>query len=302
MPVQNRLTATSPDGAFRLEVFPQQNWQWFDDPMMLQNAENAVRFGNPGCPLLRPYDAGQYLEQVLVPTDLRGARLVSHEPNEEMVGMMKEQAERANAVYRANGVQIESRPSAEIGRVKWPDGRVGVVLCAVDQTVAAMPNLLDGNTYASYQCRVTVKSMLSAPAGREEEARRILATVVASTRINPEWQAAVQRVYTNIARVEQQETAKRAAMWRQTQSEIGEIQRRTWEHSQESRDRISEGWGQALRGVETWKDPGGGGVELSAGYSEAWSKGDGSYILSNDPLFDPAVALREDWKRMEKKE
>jgi hypothetical protein len=100
--------------------------------------------------------------------------------------------------------------------------------------------------------------------------------------------------------VEQQETAKRAAIWRETQKEIGESQRRTWEDSQASRDRISESWGQALRGVDSWSEPGGGKIELSAGYNEAWSKGDGTYILSNDPLFDPNVALQENWKRMEK--
>lgn len=298
--VQNRLTATSPDDAFRLEVFPQRNWQWYDDPMLLQNAMNSARLGNPGCPLQRPFNAGQYMEQAFVPVDLPGTTLVSHRPNEEMGRLMMQKAQQNNAVYQSSGVNLQSRPSAEIGRLQWPDGRVGIVLCAVEQTVSVMPNLVNGGSYASYQCRATVKTMLSAPAGRETEAERILSTIVASTRINPDWQNAVQRVYNNIARVEQQETAKRAAIWRQTQNEIGDIQRRTWEDSQASRDRINEGWGQALRGVDSWSEPGGGKIELSAGYNEAWSKGDGSYILSNDPLFDPNVALKENWKRMEK--
>ncbi len=299
--VENRLTATSPDGAFRLEVFPQRNWQWYDDPMLLQNAMNTAQFGGAGCPLARPFDAGQYLEQVFVPTDLRGATLASHRPNEEMANIMLQQAQRNNAVYQASGVNLQSRPSAVIGQLKWPDGRIGIALCAVEQTVALMPNLLNGGNYASYQCRATVKTMLSAPAGQEAKVERILGTIVASTRINPDWQTAVQNVYNNIAKVELQETAKRAALWRQTQSEISEIHRRSWEDSQASRDRISEGWGQALRGVESWTEPGGGRIELSAGYNEAWSKADGTYILSNNPLFDPNVAFQEDWKRMEKK-
>lgn len=298
--VQNRLTAVSPNGAYRLDVFPQRSWQWYDDPMLLQNAQRAAQFGNPGCQLARPYDAGQYLEQVFVPTELRGAQLMSHRPNEQLASVMRQQAQQNNSAYRAAGVNLESRPSAHIGRLRWADGRVGIVLCAVEQTVASMPNLLNGGTYASYQCRATVKTVMSAPAGQEEEAERILSTIVGSTRINPEWQAAVQRVYSNIAAVEQRETAKRAAIWRQTQNEISDIQRRTWEDSQASRDRIMDGWSQALRGVETWKEPGGGSIELSAGYNEAWSRADGTYILSNDPLFDPSVAFQEDWKRMEK--
>ncbi len=298
--IQNRLTATSPDNRFRLEVFPQNNWQWFDDPMMLQNAAANAQSGFGGCPLARPFDAGQFLEQVLVPTELRGATLLSHQANAEMSALMGEQARQNNAAFQAAGVQVQSRPSAEIGRVQWADGRIGIVLCAVEQTVAMMPNLLNGGTYASYQCRATVKTVLSAPAGAETEAGRILATIVASTRINPGWQAAVQKVYGNIARVEQQENAKRAAIWRQSQQEIGDLQRRTWEEGQASRDRISEGWGQVLRGVETWSAPDGGRIELSAGYNEAWSKPDGTYLLSNDPLFDPNVAFQENWKRLEK--
>jgi hypothetical protein len=56
-----------------------------------------------------------------------------------------------------------------------------------------------------------------------------------------------------------------------------------------------------IRGVDEWKDPSGGSIELSAGYSDAWSRPDGTYILSNDPNFDPRVVLQEDWQRMEKK-
>lgn len=298
--VQNRLTATSPDGAFRLDVFPQSNWQWFDDPMLLRNAQSSAQFGGPGCPLAQPYNAAQYLEQVFVPGDLPGAVLVSQRPNEQMTQIMMQQAQQNNAVFRASGVNLESRPSASIGRLRWPDGRVGIVLCAVEQTVAMMPNLLNGGNYASYQCRATVKTALSAPAGKEEEAEKVLGTIVASTRINPEWQSAVQNVFNNIAKVEQRETAKRAAMWRQTQNEISEIRQRTWESSQASRDRIHEGWSQVLRGVETWKEPDGSSIELSSGYNEAWKKADGTYILSNDPLFDPNVAFQEEWKRLEK--
>jgi hypothetical protein len=299
--VQNRFSATSPGREFRLDVFPQKNWQWYDDPMMLQHAQNSAALGGAGCGLARPLDAAQYLREVLLPQDLPGATLVSHERNEPLSKAMLEQARAANAAFRASGVPVESRPSAEIGRVRWADGRVGIVLCAVAQTVSFMPNLINGGTFASYQCQANVKTVLSGPPGREKDLEKLLSTIVASLRINPEWQAAVQRVYTNIAQVEQQETAKRAAMWRQTQQEIGDLQRRTWEDSQASRDRIHESWGQVLRGVESWSEPGGGRIELSSGYNEAWSKGDGTYILSNDPLFDPSVVFQENWKKLEKK-
>jgi hypothetical protein len=138
------------------------------------------------------------------------------------------------------------------------------------------------------------------PAGKEAEARKILSTVMSSFRINPEWQAGVARMISNVAQMEQREVAKRAAIQHEAAEYSAHLQQRTWEEGQASRDRIAESWGQTLRGVETWHDPSGGSVELSAGYNEAWSRPDGTYILSNDPNFDPRVVLQEDWRKMEK--
>jgi hypothetical protein len=123
---------------------------------------------------------------------------------------------------------------------------------------------------------------------------------MSSVRINPQWQQGVQQMMNNVAAVEQHETAKRAAIQRDAANYSADLQQRTWEAGQASQDRISEQWGQTLRGVESWRDASGGSVELNAGYNEAWSRPDGSYILSNDPLFDPNVALQEDWKKLEK--
>ena len=49
---------------------------------------------------------------------------------------------------------------------------------------------------------------------------------------------------------------------------------------------------QTIREVETWAG-GDGKVELSSGYDQAWSRGDGTYILSNSPGFDPRTVLQD---------
>ena len=105
----------------------------------------------------------------------------------------------------------------------------------------------------------------------------------------------------NVAAMEQSETQKRAAIQREASQYSAQLQQRTWEEGQASRDRIAESWGQTLRGVETWNDPGAGSIELSAGYNEAWSRPDGTYILSNDPMFDPTVVFQENWQKLEKR-
>ena len=35
-------------------------------------------------------------------------------------------------------------------------------------------------------------------------------------------------------------------------------------------------------------------------YPDAWSRPDGTYILSNDPMFDPTVVFQENWQKLEK--
>jgi hypothetical protein len=297
--VRNRVTVTSPDGAYALEIYPQQEWDWWDDQMMLQMQRQQAQ--NPvfrRCAIAQPMDAGQFLQGPLAQE--MGAQVISVEPNAELTNALKRQAQAANQEYQQAGVNLESRPSAAIGTLRYPDGSAGMALCSVAIQVAWMPNYMTGGQSASYSCQATQKIALRCPTGKEAEARKLLSTVMSSFRINPQWQQGVQQMVNNVATVEQRETAKRAAIQRDAANYSADLQQRTWEEGQASQDRIAEQWGQTLRGVETWHDAGGSNVELSSGYNAAWSRPDGSYILSNDPLFDPNVALQENWKKLEK--
>lgn len=77
-------------------------------------------------------------------------------------------------------------------------------------------------------------------------------------------------------------------------------QMRSWEQQQSSQDRQHTQFVKAIREVETYNDGANGRVELSSGYDHAWSRGDGSYILSNSPNFDPSSVFQDQaWKPME---
>jgi hypothetical protein len=77
-------------------------------------------------------------------------------------------------------------------------------------------------------------------------------------------------------------------------------QMRSWEQQQASNDRQHTQFVQAIREVETWQGSH-GAVELSSGYDQAWSRGDGTYILSNKPGFDPAAAFQDqNWTEMKR--
>lgn len=296
-----RWTATSPDGGMRLDGFPVRSWQWNDDPMMLQSMKaNQQGYGRT-CDVMPAYDAGEFIRQQFL-GELGNPQIIGMERADQLARSMEENARRNNAAVQQAGVaNVAFRPTAVKARLRWADGSEGTLLCSVDQTIMYMQNFMTGGMSGSYQCQSNFRLLARYPAGRQEEAERIMATAIGSTRVNHGWQQAVAQVFSNVAQVERTEAAKRAGIWRETNEYISNLQRRTWEEGQASRDRINMQWGQTIRGVEEWKDPHGSSIELSAGYNEAWSHANGTYILSNDPLFDPSVVFQEDWRRMEKR-
>jgi hypothetical protein len=76
---------------------------------------------------------------------------------------------------------------------------------------------------------------------------------------------------------------------------------RSWEERQNSQDRMHTNFIKTIREVENYQDET-GKYELSSSYNHAWSRGDGStFIMSNNPNFDPASVLQDqNWKEMKK--
>ncbi len=76
---------------------------------------------------------------------------------------------------------------------------------------------------------------------------------------------------------------------------------RSWEQSQNSQDRMHTNFIKTIREVENYQDAT-GKIELSSGYDHAWSRGDGNtFIMSNNPNFDPASVFQDqNWSEMKK--
>jgi hypothetical protein len=92
--------------------------------------------------------------------------------------------------------------------------------------------------------------------------------------------------------INRQGAADRSAIIANTARDINEIQMGTWQSRNQSMDRQQRETIEGIRGVETYNDPHyGGTVQLSNQYQHAWQLRDGSYLLTDDPNFDPARAL-----------
>lgn len=323
--VSSRWSVTSPDGAIRYTVLPGHSWGSASDPMMLQSMQMQAQQG--GCEVGGPMDATTYMREVMGPRESQGATITEVKENTEVAREMECNAAKTKAAFEQWGGQAQLRPSAIIARLKWSDGTEGIALCSVLNVVTTLQNAYTGGMQQLTSSNAAERSILRFPAARREEAERLLATIRTSYRTNPQWKEAVEGYF---ARLRQQQDVmhrermraldeQTAANTRAHEQRMADIQAqgaantarhndrmaamdqqmRSWEQQQTAQDRQHTQFIKAIREVETWNDGPNGRVELTSGYDHAWSRGDGTYILTNSPNFDPSSVLQDQaWKPM----
>jgi hypothetical protein len=132
--------------------------------------------------------------------------------------------------------------------------------------------------------------------------------VWASYRSDPAWKARIDRGYGQMAAENQAtqvqigqinaetsrqtlaEIARRGELATQSRAEIAAINNGTWQAGQASQDRRQTDAVRTIREVEAYRDPRGGNavIELPGHYAHAWQLRDGSYLLTDNPQFNPA--------------
>jgi hypothetical protein len=292
-----------PSGQRCFEIFPTYLVEWQDDEWARNLAVQALAQGAQSCPIEPPFSAEEFLIGRLVAGFRRGAEVLERKPAPEVARAAQEKA-------RAQVASMGSNPQLRVDamRIKIRSGNTEEWLLATTSTVAmqtmsptaASQGQMGWQNY--YYCLAENIYGLRAPAGELERNEPLLAAMIGSIRVNPEWEAAIAQVRSNIGRTIQQGIADRARIMRQAQQEIADIQMRTWEHSQATQDRVMTSWSQAIRGTASYIDPGGSlEVELPDHYDTVWSNGLGEYALVTTPGLDPNQHLEGSWTEWQKK-
>lgn len=312
------LNIQSPDGQIEYKSLPIHTWGMTSDPSMRQQMEMMAQQG--GCEVGPPVSAEQYLRQVLAPREFGNPRIVSAEANPQVVRELMSKSEKYRATAASMGMQLVFRADAVLARLQWPNGQEGIALVTVLHSFNSMTNPYTGGQQQMSTSVASERSFVKFPAARKQEAERFLSTLRTSYRTNPEWERSIESFSQqmrnarnqNHQQVMQQLEANRQQMIAGHESRMAAIRQqgaantaafqdrmntmdrnmRTWEAAQSTSDRIHTAFVQTIRGVETWRGEG-GAVELTAGYEKAWTRGDGSYILSNKPGFDPASVFQD---------
>ncbi len=300
--IQSTMKASSPDGAMQFEILPVRSFNWTDDRMLLQTMMAGAQAG--GCQINQPFSAEQFVDG-FSRKDLR-AKASNIRVDEARRPGMQAMDEQYNQVARQNGGGDSMHTVPAQGDVTFADGTEGILSVVVINTTMRKPNYVGGGA-TTMTSTMAISFLMRFPAGRRQEGARMMNMIMMSHRVNPVWKSNKERFMTQLGNMEHQGSLDRIRLmgeqsreYARAQSAASDQRMRDWESRQASDDRQHKSFVQAIREVETWRD-GSGGVELASGYNQAWSRGDGSYILSNKPGFDPSSVFQDQqWKPMQR--
>lgn len=128
---------------------------------------------------------------------------------------------------------------------------------------------------------------------------RLFDAIQKSFRTDPEWSARMAQHNAEMARINTKGASDRHAIRMETQREISAMMNKSWADRQASQDRSHEKFSRTIRGVELYADPDAGRpVELPNTYQHAWRLRDGTYMMTDDPNFNPNATLGIDGKQL----
>jgi len=283
-------TAASPDGRMAAAIFPGMQWGF--------NNFNAS--GTGACPTLRIGNVQQYL-QFLIQRSRPNARILDFRRRPDI-----------EQEYR----QVNRTTPMPLGEVRtWVEA--GEVLIAypaqgyeVRETAAAAViisvNRMQGAYVGQTQAMESVTGValpgfaFRAPDGQLD--LRLAEAIRKSLKPTPDWSARINQHNAKISRMNIEGARKRSQITAQTSKEIMEMNRRSFEERNRIMDRQQREVSEAIRDVETYNDPMSttGTVELSNQYKNAWRLDDGTYVLSDQPDFNPYAVYGQGAKRLER--
>jgi len=298
---ETHAVVEGPEENERFEVYPDVYWQWSQDPIAQQSIQQS------GCIVAPPMDPRQVIEQYVLPRFRPEARIVFARPMPDVaqavyreamdtLGPMLQQG-RAGIETEAGQVRITYTQGGEAYE-EWITVAIATLTTQSFNSQALMQGYMIPEP--AYTFFATDIYGFRAPKGELNQHENLYATMMASMRMNPAWERALQQIVTSIGQTAIREAGRRAAIWRDAYNQVGDMMMDSWHYRQETLDRVSTAWSRSMRGVDAYRDPTTQQtVELTAGYGQAWTNGAGEYVLTTNPGFDPnTVYTDHSWERM----
>jgi hypothetical protein len=294
------------------------NYTWAFSTGQPMAGFNQGQTNAKNCSYGEPLNAEAYFRNVFVRNELGNPEVVSLTSNKAGTQAMEANNNKVRQEliqYGAN--QVNFYPSSVTAKVKWSNGSEGIVICAVNIVETIVPNPYNGSSSKIFTSNASERIVFVHPPSERERAANMLSVIMSSIRTNNSWKNAVDNFWVGIRQqkhvahigtikmLDDQTREMGNAAIRKGQQNLNtmDANMRNWEASQQSQDRIHSSFIKTIREVETYRDET-GRIELGSGYNHAWSRSDGSsFIMSDNPNFDPSSVLQDNrWKEMKKVE
>jgi hypothetical protein len=283
------MTITDPQTGGQIQFLPIQNLTWAERPVMpMEEGSNYM-----GSIVHRPMNdipaiiQTFYVQQVL--PQLANLQPIRVEP----LTKIEQQIDQAWG-GRGKATAARVRYEFEYQGQAWEED--------VFLTVVITPPATEFGIAAWY---IPSAYSFRAPKGVLDSLEPVMVSVVSTCRLSQDWYSGymhIQKLFANRMNQDIKNAAALSATITRNREEIRQMYADSYKERQESQDRISEAWGEVIKGVETYKNPyENRPVELPAGYNDVWVNPQGEYLLSNEAGTDPNVGSTVEWRRMEVK-
>lgn len=301
--VQQQIRAVSPDGEIEFDFYPNRSFVYTNDPQFRELITVGANSGN--CQISEPFDASEWIRRFA--NDELNADVENVSTDQDRENMFGEINAKLNSQNRGQGPSTTTETTFVNSDLNFSDGRKGVAQTGVSQLTTQHPNYMQGGSISSTSTNVFYNLVVKFPPERRKEALEIVALIVTSSRTNPVWNNAKTEFLTKLGNIEHAGRMERIRLvgeqsraYARERDRAMDEQMRSWERRQASSDASHERYIRSIREVEVWRNDAGDPVELTSGYKYGYSRPDGSYILTDDSRFDPAIELKENWKKMDK--
>ncbi|MEM6703460.1 MAG: hypothetical protein AAF690_12170 [Acidobacteriota bacterium] len=276
----------APSGDAGMAFLPQRGWGW-----------NSTGAPNGNCPTATIDSAAAYLDQLLPGLMPGGYRILERRQRPDLIAENSANAGVQDTGFQRTTVTVDA---ADVFVEYEQDGR------SLRGTVAALVTFTHIRTGgASYGVTTQNVNAFAAPVflsygPAEGYDPGFYEGLARSLLVDPGWEGQIVQHNRTMDRIHREGIMARAAIHADAMAEIREINQRAWDAQQKSSDRRAREFLEYVRDVETYRDPEapGGTVALNNAYRDAWRLADGSYVLSNDPSFEPYRALGIDGEKL----
>ncbi len=291
------VQAQSADGSLVFEAKPDLTWEYADDQqtlhMMMQEGQFFAKGGLKPCPVMPPMRAADFLQKI-IPKYYPDAHVVSVEANPELDKLVRE---RLGLSLQGGSNDGNVRTDSARARLEYEhNGKTVEQWVTVGEWMRVYPSG-HGNVY---DCHATMMMSFSAPKGQLDANAGLFRLMAFNISHDPQWDAHINGMIATLYKQQQVEEAKRSQIIAQFQQQVADALNEVTQNAERGSEQAAFGEDQIVRGVQTFRNPQTGETfELSNLHDHAWLSGDNTYVMSDDPNFDPNGQVDGSWTALQ---